>query len=482
MLLALPASAFAAAATGRGANIKPVKNIPYGETSPGTDLEFHSYDIDGVKKKFAFVGTYAAGLRVMDVTRPAQAHEVAVWDCGVSQGDPEIFTRPDLDNRVFVAYTHDTGYTFRENSTCDDEARALGLNVPSNGYGTFIADITDPYHPRTVSFAPFAQGSHNVTVHPSGRYLYNSNSDLITSPLPAVEITDITDLSAPKSLPEVALVTFPGLGTESHDIAFNASGTRAYVAALSHAEIFDTTDPAHPVSIGKLFDPAINVWHLTEAMTITDPNLGTRDFLLAEDEVAGATGTGQCPNGGVHIYDITGALEKAPVKVGYWNIDDVGATEDGLGTCTAHVFQLWRKQQLMTIAYYNGGVRVVDLSGLVGVALGGAGIGMKQLGWYRFPDSDTWAVKAQYVDRKGFYLFGNDHRRGFDVYQYKPGPSAGASATGTWMSPAQQLQAANLQKSMSGGLKLSAACLLLTGDQKALKSAAARAGLGLAST
>jgi CMP/dCMP kinase len=37
---------------------------------------------------------------------------------------------------------------------------------------------------------------------------------------------------------------------------------------------------------------------------------------------------------------------------------------------------------------------VVDLSGLVGVALGRSGSGMKELGWYRFPDSDTWAVKA----------------------------------------------------------------------------------------
>ena len=39
--------------------------------------------------------------------------------------------------------------------------------------------------------------------------------------------------------------------------------------------------------------------------------------------MAGAVGTGQCPNGGVHVYDITGANELNPVKVGYWNIDEV---------------------------------------------------------------------------------------------------------------------------------------------------------------
>src|SRR5688572_2340882 len=106
--------------------------------------------------------------------------------------------------------------------------------------------------------------------------------------------------------------------------------------------------------------------------------------MIAEDEFAGATGTGQCPNGAVHVFDITGPLEQAPVKVGSWNITDTGPTENNAGTslgrCTAHVFQLHRKEQLMTIAYYNGGVRVVDLSGLVGVALGKSGLGMKELG------------------------------------------------------------------------------------------------------
>ena len=52
--------------------------------------------------------------------------------------------------------------------------------------------------PKTVSFVEVKQGSHNGTVHPSGKYYYNSNSDLITSPVPAVEIADITDITKPK--------------------------------------------------------------------------------------------------------------------------------------------------------------------------------------------------------------------------------------------------------------------------------------------
>ena len=88
-----------------------------------------------------------------------------------------------------------------------------------------------------------------------------------------------------------------------------------------------------------------------------------RNFLIAEDEFAGAAGGPVCPSGGFHVYEITGDLEKAPEKVGYWNIDDAGFSGNPEGTCTAHVFRVHQREQLLTAAFYNGGVRVVDLSG-----------------------------------------------------------------------------------------------------------------------
>jgi hypothetical protein len=428
----------------------------------------------GVQRTFALAGTYGDGLQIIDVTDPEQARIVATWDCGVAQGDVQVFRRADLGGRWFVTYTHDDGYTFRTDSQCAKDLAAAGFDTKATkGAGTYIAEITDPYAPKTVSFVPVAQGSHNQTVHPSGRWLYNSNSDLITSPQAAIEIIDISDLSAPKHAGELPLMTFPGLGTESHDVTFSADGSRAYVAALSHAEILDTTDPAKPVSIGKVLDPAINVFHQSDPITV-----GDRKFLFIEDEVAGATGTGQCPNGGVHVYDITGDLEKTPLKVGYWNIDDVGLTDDGTeldggGTCTAHVFRLYPQEKLMTIAYYNGGVRVVDISGLEGVALGENGVGMKQLGWYRFKDSNTWSVKAPFASRDGFYLFGNDHRRGFDVYRYTPGTSGSATAGGRWYTPEEVLAA---QRRVNGAPRLTAVCLL---GARGVREAAVVAGLAV---
>ena len=163
--------------------------------------------------------------------------------------------------------------------------------------------------------------------------------------------------------------------------------------------------------------------------------------------MAGATGTGQCPNGGVHVYEITDSMETNPQKVGYWNIDDVRATDSPDNSCTAHVFDIHEREQLMTIAYYNGGVHVVDISGLMGISLGGSSIaggpGMREIGSYRTTNADgrgfadTWSFKAPTVSRTGdFYAYGNDIARGLDVYRFSNTASASTSP-GKWMTPKQ---------------------------------------------
>jgi len=433
--ICLPTAAHAShGADQHSANMSLVKNLPYAAnngTTPnyGTDIEFAT--LGG--RQYALAGSYRNGLQIVDITKPREAQIVSRYDCGVTQGDVQVFGRPDLPGRTFVTYTSDTYGD--GTSTCYREAEALGFAIKkSNGSGkngTFVADITDPLNPVTVSFVEVPQGSHNMTVHPSGRFLYNSNSDLITSPLPAIEIYDITDFAAPRLVKELALPTRPGLGTESHDITFNRGGSRAYSAALSQGVIIDSTNPGDPSVITSFVDPAINVWHQTDPVTV-----GDRTFLIAEDEFAGAVGTGQCPNGGVHIYDITGANELNPVKVGYWNIDTIGATFAPTDSCTAHVFDVHEKEQLLTIAYYNGGVRVVDLGGLAGVGLGGTSVtgdGLRQIGFYRTQNANAWSAKTPRIQGNGdFYLYGNDIRRGLDVFRFD-GEKAKPAEKGKWM-------------------------------------------------
>jgi hypothetical protein len=406
-------------------NMSLVKNLPYEARNGdvpnfGTDIEFAQ--IGG--RQYALAGSYRNGLQVVDITSPTSARRVSVYDCGITQGDVQVFRQAGKRGRVFAGYTSDTYGD--GTSTCYRQAEALGFSVKKpdgqGKNGTFIVELTNPQAPKTVSFVEVEQGSHNHSIHPNGRYLYNSNSDLMTSFLPAIEVFDISNFAAPVKVTELALPTRPGLGTESHDITFRADGNRAYSAALSQGAVIDTTKPAAPRIVSTWLDPAINVWHQADPFSA-----GGRDFVFVEDEFAGAAGGPVCPSGGFHIYEVTGALEQAPKKVGYWNIDDVGPTHNPEGTCTAHVFDIHERRQIMTVAYYNGGVRVVDLSGLAG------GEGLRQIGFYKTANADSWSAKTPTIERNGsFYLYGNDIARGLDIYRFdarKPQSDSG----GTWL-------------------------------------------------
>ncbi len=214
------------------------------------------------------------------------------------------------------------------------------------------------------------------------------------------------------------------MGSESHDITFNKTGTRAYSAALSQTLILDTTKPAEPAIISEIVDPSINVVHQADPMRLTRPDGSKRSLLIITDEQAGAAASVECPGGGLHVYDITGKKQKSPEKLGAWFIP---AAEVQAGTiCTSHVLRAYPRQGLMTIAWYAAGVRVIDISGLAtatgtpGTVAIGDGIGMKEVGNYTLPDSDTWSFKTNKIKRDGsFFGYGNDLVRGFDVYKFK---------------------------------------------------------------
>ncbi|HEX5911260.1 MAG TPA: hypothetical protein VFY44_12270, partial [Thermoleophilaceae bacterium] len=436
VLVALPAAAAAQEQGAHSDNMRFVKNIPYEARNQtpnyGTDMEFAR--IGG--RDYAVAGSEENGMRIIDVSRPEKAKVVGTYDCDILQGDVQVFRQKQRKGRVYATYTADADGN--PDSACYREAEARGFDAVDGDrgrQGTFVVDITDPRRPRTASFVEVEQGSHNQTVHPSGNYLYNSNADLITSLQPAIEVIDISNLAAPHKTGELALPTRPGLGTESHDISFDAKGDRAYSAALSQGVVIDSSKPARPTIVSSFVDPAVNVWHQAEPVKV-----GSREFLIVEDEFAGAAGGPVCPSGGFHVYDITGDREKAPVKVGAWNIDEVRVTSSVTNTCTAHVFDVHPAQDLLTVAYYNGGVRVVDISSLAGIGLGKTdlvGAGMREVGFYRHADADTWSAKTPRIAKDGsFYLYGNDIARGFDVYRFD-GKGRTSKRDGRWLSPAQ---------------------------------------------
>ncbi|HYD10423.1 MAG TPA: hypothetical protein VEA78_09995, partial [Acidimicrobiales bacterium] len=171
LVWAPPGDAIEGAPASATDNVRHVANLAYeeryGNDLPfGTDIELRS--IAG--RSWAFAGTYLNGLQVIDVTTPAAPRVAAVYDCALAQGDVQLFTQ---GGRTFVAYTADDygpEYTLPE-SRCYREN-----GVTEVRYGTFFVDVTDPANPTTAGWVELPKGSHNQTVHPSGRWMYNSNS------------------------------------------------------------------------------------------------------------------------------------------------------------------------------------------------------------------------------------------------------------------------------------------------------------------
>ncbi|MBW3619171.1 MAG: hypothetical protein KY461_02920 [Actinobacteria bacterium] len=402
------------------------------DTLGGTDVEFATIvdEATGEARDYAFAGTYRNGLQVVDITDPETATRVATYDCQIMQGDVQVFRHPTAG--WLASYTADSGYN-QWHSTCHDDAGVSGGDV-----GSFLVDVNDPTAPVAVAFVPFEGGSHNQTVHPDGTHLYNSRSDSAG----VLEIADITDLDA------VRFTTLDIGRDDSHDITFRADGERAYSAALDHSVIIDTVDPSNPRIVADIVDPAVTLHHQADPVRI-----GDRDFLVINDELAGAAGNEFCPGGGLHVYDITD--EANPEKVGAFFIPEATVAEGartgagGAITCTSHVFRMYEEEELLTIAWFGAGVRVVDLSGLGDTPPVSAGVlgetltpGMREIGFWRDPvDSDAWAAKVFEFDEDGSaYIFSNDQTRGLDIFRFEADAPEASSSNGQWLSPAAALQ------------------------------------------
>lgn len=428
--------------------------VPDGAEGQVTDRRFGTRD-------FAVAGSYDNGMQIIDITDPEAPEIASVYDCGVLQGDVQIFER---DGRTYATYTSEDTSRIVAESRCVRESAPEGVaDDKSLGYGTYIADITDPYAPTSAGFIPVIEGSHNGSVHPDGEYFYNSDSVLINEP-GAIQVYDIRDFDNIVRTADISLPTVPGLGTSSHDITFNADGTRGYSAALSQNVILDTTDPAQPEIITTFSDPAIETEHQSNVMTLTDSEGAEREILVSEDELIGAIEGNTCPGGGVHFYDITGEKAADPLgnKIGAFFIPEmrlvgpavpltgIDLIEDEFGesgTCTAHVFALYPEQGLMTIAWYNAGTRVVDISALADAGTNPAAMPVRECGFAYFENSDTWSAKTNRIDEDGsFYLYANDIIRGLDVFEYTPdacqAQEAENGSTSRFVSPEEALRIA----------------------------------------
>jgi hypothetical protein len=217
---------------GEGEGLELVANIPY---RGGSDMEFAR--IRG--RDYAFTGSLNAedgGLRVIDVTNPRRPRQVAHLPCVLNQND------------IQISHNKKTVIMAADSPGGADSCLATGRR------GFMTVDIRNPRRPRPIGFAEIPRGSHTITAHPTKPFVYNSDSELTVPG--EIQIWSIRNPRRPR-----LVNTVPSLPHSPHDLGFNRNGTMAVTAAISHWDIWDTSDVENPELLWTGQCPGCQITH-----------------------------------------------------------------------------------------------------------------------------------------------------------------------------------------------------------------------------
>ena len=300
---------------------RPVKLVGRGLQTDHSTSELHVWTgKDG--RDYAYVGTHAAGVRpnvtgnvvlVYDVTDPAKP---ALTD--------SIMVNARVINDVLVNDAGTIGVLTREGAA-------------DRKNGLVVLDVSDAAHPKILSefTDSLTSGIHNTWFYQNVVYVTNDGTG-------AINIIDISDPKAPKMAgrwetgdPNNRYVHDVWV----HDGIMYLSYWDDGVQILDVGGLNRGGTAEKPVFVSKFAYPignTHNVWR-------------DRQYLFVGDEIFGCPQCINGPRGYVHVVDLTDIDH--PLEVGKYEVPEAGA------------HNMWAEDGKLYIAYYNGGLRVVDITG-----------------------------------------------------------------------------------------------------------------------
>jgi hypothetical protein len=218
--------------------------------------------------------------------------------------------------------------------------------------GLYVYDLTDPRAPILLDRVLVATGLHTATVADIGghRYVFAARNP----ENPALIIYDISVPSAISVTATVPIPPFYGI----HD-TFVRDGLAFVFAWDTGVIIYDVGNgiaggsPAQPKEVSRLLTAANGVPGGSQAVHngwwFHNPVRNEQRYLFIGQEGPGVLGSQA--TGDLHVVDVADLTD--PKEVAFFHLD-------GAGT---HNFWMDEDRQILYMAYYNGGVVALDVSG-----------------------------------------------------------------------------------------------------------------------
>jgi len=415
------------------------------------------------------VGTMGGGLRIFDVTNPAQPSLAGSYTDPGWQGDVQV--RGD----VAVVGFDPIGGVNPSTSVClQSKGASGGVDVVRLTYDAATATFTT----SLVDCVPATPGgAHNSTLHPSGQWLAMANPRTHGS----VDVVDLrgqtptriyrivqngsltnTACTSPALAPARCISNGRGGTWSPHDISFSGDGSTMYVAAVGNDTVLVDVRNALNGSVSTVGvvpndrngGGVANDRHDIEISHQSDPS-SDGAILGVTDERGGGLSETRCNTdangviGGIHFWrlPITGVASASSSRLGAWfypnptlAVDPLQPLLAGLGrterACTIHVFRMGGNgtagpgeiapgfdgvsslpARRLVVAHYGAGVWHLDFgsasSSTDGIAEDPQSTWGNTIGWNVMPGAETWSAK----EYKGF-VYAGDMARGFDVYRF----------------------------------------------------------------
>jgi len=378
--------------------------------------------------RLAYAGHYD-GFQIIDAGDPRKPQQLVDFACPGSQHDVSVW-----QHLLFVSVE-----TPRSSPACDSVTQAPGFE------GIRIFDVSNPRSPHLIKGVPTDCGSHTHTLVPDpshGRVLLYvasyTASELAPSPYGneckrfdaagkplhnKISIVEVP-LGDPAEARVIGEPRFPQKEYRTgwygcHDITVFVELEMAAGACMGEGQIWDISDPEHPRTVGRVFNPSVEFWH-----SATFSYDGRR--VIFGDEAGGGTrpactSSDPATRGALWFYDVQAIDEvegEAVPPRSSWKVpriqEKLTPEQEQDPNCTMHNFNTLPTEHgdVLVSSAYAAGTTMVDFTNPSKP---------REVGHLDPHGANTWS--AYWYNG---YVFTNDGGRGVDILQVRDKATKGS--------------------------------------------------------